>query len=201
MLNYSEASERNKQPIFNRLVPYLTADTRVLEIGSGSGQHALFIASQLPQISWQPSEQAQYVEALALNIEQLATDNIEKPLTLDVREKWPTQRFNAIYSANTLHIMSWQSVQAFFVGASRGIAPCGYLFVYGPFRYQSKFTAPSNRAFDQMLRERDPQSGIRDFEAVNALADKAGFSLVADYEMPANNQLVIWQHSLITKPA
>ncbi len=195
MLNFSEASERNKRPICQHLIPYFTDEVQLLEIGSGSGQHALYIADQLPQVFWQPSEQPQYVEALALNLEQYAPQNIAPPIPLDVREEWPERTFNAVFSANTLHIMSWSCVQAFFAGAGRSLAPNGYLIVYGPFRYQNAFTSMSNQAFDQMLKARDPNSGIRDFEAINALANEAGFMLVADYEMPANNQLIIWQYT------
>ena len=194
MLPYSEACERNKDPILGVLRPLLAPSSRVLEIGAGTGQHAVHFASELPQVTWQPTDRAEYLPGLARRIAEEGTPNLRPPLELDVmRSAWPRFDADAIYSANTLHIMSWPEVEAFFAGVGRTLPRGGVLAVYGPFRYAGRFTTESNAAFDRSLRERDPASGVRDFEAVNALAAAQGLELEADQAMPVNNQLLVWR--------
>ena len=193
MLNYSEACERNKQPISDSLSVYLTSQKSILEVGSGSGQHALFLSAHHHHLQWQPSDQDQYLDALAINIEQYASSGVLPPIELDVRQTWPNTRYDGVFTANTLHIMSWNEVESFFKGAGSVLQKHGYLFVYGPFRYQNAYTSPSNAQFNQWLKARDPASGIRDFEAVDTLAREQGLSLVDDFQMPANNQLLVWR--------
>lgn len=193
MLNYSEACERNKQSILEKLSTYLACRKTILEVGSGSGQHALFLSSHHQHLTWQPSDQERYLDALQINIEQYASQGVLSPIELNVNQAWPNVLYDGIYTANTLHIMSWKEVESFFKGVGSSIEKSGCLFVYGPFRYNNMYTSASNAQFDQWLKARDPASGIRGFEAINALAHEQGLSLVEDCLMPANNQLLIWQ--------
>ncbi len=194
MLPFSDACERNKGPILEVLRAALRESTRVIEIGSGTGQHAVHFARHLPHLSWQPTDRAEYLQDLAARIAAEGPPNLASPVELDVlQEPWPAVRGDGVFSANTLHIMSWPAVEAFFSGLPRVLEVGGVLATYGPFKYGGRFTTESNAAFDAMLRERDPQSGLRDFEAVNALAEAAGLKLEADHDLPANNQLLVWR--------
>ena len=193
MLAFSEACERNKHPILGMLRNELAESNRVLEIGSGTGQHAVHFARHLRHLEWQPTDRAAYLPDLVARIAEEGVPNLLAPLELDVLQtQWPAVTADAVYSANTLHIMSWLEVEAFFSGVGQVLAVGGVLVVYGPFRYAGRFTSESNAAFDISLRERDPASGIRDIEAVNRLAETQGLALTADHAMPANNQLLVW---------
>jgi cyclopropane fatty-acyl-phospholipid synthase-like methyltransferase len=168
----------------------------VLEVGAGTGQHAVHFARHLPHLAWQPTERDEYLELLAARVRLEGPPNLRAPLALDVNEEqWPVDTVDVVYSANTLHIMAWHEVEAFLRGAGRVLAPDGVLAVYGPFRFDGRYTSESNAAFDQYLRERDPDSAIRDFEAVDAQAVAMGLRLDANHTMPANNQLLIWRRS------
>lgn len=194
MLPFSEACERNKGPILEILTEAFAGSTRVLEIGSGTGQHAVHFAAGLPHLEWQPSDRAEYLPGLAARIAEEGPPNLRAPLVLDVTQSdWPAAGCDAVFSANTLHIMSWPEVVAFFAGLGRVLSRDAVVAVYGPFRYGGAYTSASNAAFDQSLRVRDPASGIRDFEAVNELAQAQGLALRADHRMPANNQLLVWE--------
>jgi len=198
MLPFSDACERNKQPILDVLERYLDHPARVLEIGSGTGQHAVHFARRLASVTWQPSDRAECLPGLAARIRLEGGTNIHPPIVLDVatRADWPAAgSFDALFTANTLHIVSWPHAQDLFRGVARLFAPVAgaLLFVYGPFKYRGEFTTSSNAAFDGALRARDPASGIRDFEAVDALAAQAGFALVEDCAMPVNNQMLVWR--------
>lgn len=195
MLNFSEASERNKGHILPVLQQHLGNKSHLLEIGSGSGQHALYCAPVLSHLRWQPSELEENLNALQVNLAQEQVENIDPPQALNVfQNDWqvpPT--VDAIFSANTLHIMSQDAVDAFFRGAGKILPHAGRICVYGPFRYGGRYTSESNAQFDQWLQLRDPQSGIRDFEVLNALATELGLVFVEDITMPANNQILVWQ--------
>lgn len=196
MLNFSPASENNKQAILDRLSSHLAGRTRVLEIGSGSGQHAFFFASHLPNLIWQPSELTDGIGALDQNVRQYGPENVTAPVPLDVcRHPWPVSQVSAIYTANTLHIMPWISVAELFKGTGDVLLPQGLLCIYGPMKYGGEFTTPSNADFDRWLKLNDPQSGIRDFEAVVELAAGQGLTLIEDHSMPANNQLLVFVRS------
>jgi SAM-dependent methyltransferase len=193
---WSGACERNRGPILEVLRAAFAGATRVLEVGAGTGQHAVFFAAALPHLEWQPSDRAEHLPGIAAWRDEAALSNLLPPLVLDVDEAdWPLSSCDALFSANTLHIMGWSSVEHFFRGAGRVLQTGGVLAVYGPFRYGGRHTAPSNAQFDVFLREHDPHSGIRDFEAVNALAAAQGLSLIADHAMPANNRTLLWRRA------
>jgi len=194
MLPLSEACERNKDPILGILRGAFASSRRVLEIGSGTGQHAVYFARHLPKLRWQPSDTGDSIGALRARIEQEGTANIAPPVLLDVRSHpWPVTDIDSIFSANTLHIMSWEAVREFFRGVGALLATGGVLCVYGPFRYAGRYTSESNAAFDRYLQERDKASGIRDFEAVNELAQQESLELVGDHDMPAHNRTLVWR--------
>jgi len=194
MLPYSEACERNRGPILEVLREAFADRRRVVEIGAGTGQHAVHFAKNLPQLAWQPTDRAEYLAGLAARIAAEGPPNLGTPLELDVlHDPWPAVSGDAVFSANTLHIMSWQAVEALFAGLPRILEPGGVVAIYGPFKYGGQCTTASNAAFDAMLRERDPESGLRDFEEVDALVAAVGLELQADHAMPANNQLLVWR--------
>jgi cyclopropane fatty-acyl-phospholipid synthase-like methyltransferase len=194
VLAVSEACERNKGPILEVLVGALAASRTLLEIGSGTGQHAVHFARHLPHLKWQPSERAAELGPLAERIALEGPPNLAAAIELDVRaHHWPVERCEAVFSANTLHIMAWEAVEDFFRGVGRVLTAPGVLCVYGPFRYRGAYTSDSNAGFDRLLRRRDPASGIRDFEALARLAAAQGLELAADHAMPANNQTLVWR--------
>jgi SAM-dependent methyltransferase len=193
MLPHSDACERNKEPILEVLRREFAGCTHVLEIGSGTGQHAVHFALAMPQVVWQPSETAEAMPGLRRRIFREGPKNLRAPVELDVtRLPWDVRKVDGVFTANTLHIMHWPQVVALFANLPAVAKPGTVLAVYGPFRYRGQYTSESNAAFDEMLHAQDPGSGIRDFEAVDALAREAGFALVADHPMPANNQTLVW---------
>lgn len=194
-LPFSPACERNREPILAVLRQHLAEPARVLEVGGGTGQHAEYFAAHLPHLHWHSSDRADYLPGLATRLAQADLPNLPAPFELDVSrcELWPAQRFDAVYSANTLHIMGWSEVEQFFRLVDSVLEPRSTLIVYGPFNYGGRFTSESNAAFDAQLRADDPRRGIRDFEAVDALARAQGFALVTDFAMPANNRCLVWR--------
>jgi SAM-dependent methyltransferase len=193
MLPFSAACERNKDPILEVLRARFAGRTQVLEIGSGTGQHAVYFARELGHLTWHPTEQLAYLADLTERVKLEGPRNLRPPMLLDVRQAvWPVRGVDALFTANTLHIMSWTEVMALFNGIGTVLAPAGVLCIYGPFRYSGRYTSDSNREFDQMLQERDPQSGLRDIEAVRPLADQYGLHLDADFDLPANNRLLVF---------
>ena len=193
MLPLSDACERNKEPILSVLRGRFARCTHVLEIGSGTGQHAVYFARQLGHLTWHPTEQLVYLADLTERVKLEGPGNLRAPTLLDVRQAvWPVRGVDAMFTSNTLHIMSWSEVMALFNGIGTVLAPGGVLCIYGPFRYSGRYTSDSNREFDQMLQERDPQSGLRDIEAVRPLAGQYGLHLDADLDLPANNRLLVF---------
>lgn len=190
---YAAACDRNREPILAVLRTHFAGCTRVLEIGSGTGQHAVHFAAAMPWLTWQCSDVADHLPGIRQWLDEAGLPNTPEPLALDVRGEWPAQRFDAVFSANTLHIMGWPEVITLFARLPQVLAEAATVAVYGPFNYGGAFTSDSNREFDAWLKARDPDSGIRDFEAVNALAREAGLHLRADIVMPANNRMLVWQ--------
>ena len=194
---FAPACERNRDPIVAVLKSELAQASSVLEIGSGTGQHAVHFAAAMPHLVWQCSDQAEYLDGIRAWLAEAALPNTPPPLTLDVTaDAFPAQRYDAVFSANTLHIMSWLAVQHLFAGLPKVLGEGAKLIVYGPFNYGGRFTSESNAAFDASLREGAPHRGIRDFEAVNELAEGIGLRLLKDFEMPANNRCLVWQQAV-----
>ncbi|HUH90409.1 MAG TPA: DUF938 domain-containing protein [Lysobacter sp.] len=226
---FSPSCERNREPILAVLRTHFADRRHVLEIGSGTGQHAVHFAAAMPWLVWQCSDRAEHLPGIRQWLAEAALPNTPEPLVLDVAtDPWPlpllplppagegwgegtrsaargtamregVATFDAVFSANTLHIMGWPEVEAFFAGIDRALPPgepaappTATLVVYGPFNYAGRYTSDSNRAFDGWLQARDPRSAIRDFEAVDALARAIGLRLVEDVAMPANNRCLVW---------
>ena len=189
---FSQACENNKNPILDVLRKCFVNAKQVLEIGSGSGQHALHFAEQLSWLTWQPTEIAERIPVLRDNCGLSPPENLSVPLVLNIFERWPENKSDAIFSANTLHIVPISGTEAIFSGMATNITPGFRAAIYGPFKYGGKYTSESNAAFDKWLRSQNFQSGIRDFEVVDEMARRAGLSLIEDFKMPANNQLLVW---------
>jgi len=189
---FAPACERNKEPILAVLKPYFEARRCVLEIGSGTGQHAAFFASALPNTVWQTSDLDENLPGIRMWLDEAALPNLPPPLSIDVTGEWPKQRFDAVFTANSLHIMPWSAVEQFFAGVDTVLERDALLAIYGPFNYHGTYTSQSNREFDGWLKQRSALSAIRDFENVDALARRIGLQLVKDHAMPANNRLIVW---------
>ncbi|HEY9097896.1 MAG TPA: DUF938 domain-containing protein [Thiobacillus sp.] len=190
---FSESCVQNRDPILAVLHNAFADRHHVLEIGSGTGQHAVDFGTAMPHLRWQTSDVAAHHAGIQMWLDEAALPNVLPPIELDVRQQaWHTGRYDAIFSANTLHIMGWPEVELFFEGVGQILEPAGVLAVYGPFNYNGAFTSESNARFDVWLKSRDPVSGVRDFEAVNALAQAQGLVLQQDIAMPANNRTLIW---------
>jgi SAM-dependent methyltransferase len=190
---FAPACERNQAPILEVLRPYFVERRRVLEIGSGTGQHAVFFAPALPNTIWQTSDVAENLPGIRMWLAEAALPNLPPPLELDVTGTWPDARFDAVFTANSIHIMPWTAAEKMFASLAGVLEPQALLAVYGPFNYGGNFTSDSNRSFDAWLKERSALSGVRDFEAIDALAESIGLRLLEDHPMPANNRLLVWQ--------
>jgi SAM-dependent methyltransferase len=190
---FSESCERNKDPILAVLRHVFERPGTVLEIGSGTGQHAVHFARAMPEWVWQTSDLPVHHPGILAWQEEAGLPNLPPPLSLDVGGPWPATQFDYAFTANTLHIMSWTEVVLFFACVSRVLKPEARLAVYGPFNYGGQYTSESNARFDEWLKARNPHSAIRNFESVNNLAQSAGFTLLADLPMPANNRTVVWE--------
>jgi cyclopropane fatty-acyl-phospholipid synthase-like methyltransferase len=187
---YSQACEDNKNSILAVLKTAFANTQQVLEIGSGSGQHAVYFASNLPHLQWQTSDLKINHRGINQWVDAYPCVNLIRPVNLDLQQPWPISTVEGIYTANTLHIISWPLVEKFFAGVKKCLANHGRLCIYGPFNYHGKFTSDSNADFNVWLKNRDEKSGIRDFEAILTLAQAADLTLVKDHTMPANNRLL-----------
>lgn len=202
VIPFSEACERNKDVILDVIAPYLQRVDSVLEIGTGTAQHALHFARANPQLDWQTSDQREYLGGIMAQLENARQSNaphvnVLPPIELDVNQPiWVPSgtRYPIVFTANTFHIMSIVDVEAFFMGLADVVSSNAHLIIYGPFKYQGKFTSGSNADFDQSLRSRGVGSCIKDFETVRRLASSAGFGLHTDHRMPANNQCLIFSN-------
>lgn len=195
-LAFSQACENNKSPILSVLNSVLSNSTKVLEIGTGTGQHAVYFSEKLPHLTWLTSDLAVNHPSILSRIEHSKLTNIHKPLTLDLNQPWHhlnSSSVDAVFTANTLHIISISLVKSFFERVKMHLIPGGVLCIYGPFKYKAEFTSDSNESFNHWLKERDINSGIRDFEDIVKFANNAGLTLINDYVMPANNQLLVFR--------
>ena len=195
MYHFSPSAERNKEPILQQLLKWLEGNEIILEIGSGSGQHALFFAEYLPKICWRCSDRRDYLPELTDNIRSAEQANVLPPIELDVMHyDWGLKQYDAIFTANTFHIMTKVGVDYFLTHVCQALPPQGKLIVYGPFNYHSAYTSDSNRDFDVMLRQRNVGSCIKSFETINKTLSDNHFTLQDDVAMPANNRLIVWQY-------
>lgn len=191
---FTQSCENNKQPILDIIRHEFSPGSLVLEIGSLTTQHVQHFAAAMPEVRWQPTDLPENLATVQAGLADCPLTNIAAPLALDVSQQpWPIEHADGIFSANTLHIMPYEYVELFFRGAGHILRAGGKLCVYGPFKYNGDFTTPSNAQFDVWLKQRDPRSGVRDFEQVDIWANMAGLLLLADHAMPANNQLLVWE--------
>jgi hypothetical protein len=190
---HSAACERNRDPILQVLRQWFTQAGSVLEVGSGTGQHAVHFAANLPHLQWQPTDCEDTLPGIRLWVEEAALPNLSAPLRLDVRDvEWPVQTADYVFSANTAHIMSWPEVELMVAGIGGVLRQRGLFCLYGPFNRDGRFTSPSNQEFDASLRTRDPNMGLRDDQALRALGRQHGLVFTAEHSMPANNRILIW---------
>ena len=197
MKPYSESCEQNQAPILEILRETLPNQQRVLEIASGTGQHAVYFGRALPHLTWQTSELVQNHEGILAWLNEAQLPNVLPPVAIDVNDdQWPIEIVDTVFNANTVHIISWTEVERMFAGIARVLSAGGILCLYGPFNYEGKFTSESNARFDVWLKSRNKNSGVRDFEAINRLAETYGFFLLRDVAMPSNNRTLVWQRAL-----
>ncbi|WP_018872298.1 DUF938 domain-containing protein [Thioalkalivibrio sp. ALJ16] len=193
---FAPAADQNRGPILAVLRERFLAHGRVLEIGAGTGQHAVHFAAALPHLDWYPSDVAENLPGVEAWRQDAALPNLRPARALDVlRDVWPEGPFEYAYSANTVHIMHWPAVEAMFAGLGRVLAPGGQFALYGPFAHDGAHTAASNARFDQALRAQDPGMGVRDRADLDALATAAGLAPEAVIDLPANNQILLWRHA------
>ena len=192
--------DRNQGPILEVLRDCFSDRKQVLEVGSGTGQHAVFFAAAMPWLKWQTADMAENLPGIRLWLDEARLSNMPPPLELQAAGPWPKGPYDAVFSSNTLHIMGWSDVQKLFAALDGVMAKDAVLAVYGPFNYGGKFTSASNAEFDVWLKQRSAASGIRDFEAVNALAASIGLTLLADHAMPANNRTLVWKRGSSQPP-
>lgn len=192
MKPYSEACDNNKVPILNEIALLFRKCVDIFEIGSGTGQHAVFFAEKVPTLQWHTSDRIENHSGIIQWLDESRLQNVTYPIELDVTKgSWPDRQFDAVFTANTCHIMHWHEVVAMFEGV-KALLSTGSLFViYGPFNYGNKYTSESNKRFDKMLKQRDPESGLRNYEELMLLANNNSFGCVKDIAMPANNRLLV----------
>lgn len=193
---FSQSCENNQAVILAELERLLEHGQKVLEVGSGTGQHAVYFAGQLPRLIWQTSDQLQYHAGIKLWLNDAALNNALAPLELDVRSvDWSAMTYDAVFTANTLHIMAAEAAEHFVDQVSSALPPGGLFIAYGPFNYNGRFSSESNARFDVWLKQQNPLSGIRDFEVLNRCAAQGGMYLLEDVVMPTNNRLLVWRKS------
>jgi len=191
---FSQACENNKDPILQIISTVFCHPTTVWEIGSGTGQHACHFARHLPHLEWQPTDRADNIQGIGLWLEETRLPNLKPAITLDVTDTvWSCNKIDAVFTANTLHIMSWDEVQILFHRLAEHLNAKALVCIYGPFNYNGTYTSDSNARFDQWLKSQNRVSGIRHFEDIVLLATASGLQLISDNAMPANNRLLVLQ--------
>jgi SAM-dependent methyltransferase len=192
---FAPAASRNRDPILSELRELLSEGARVLEIASGTGQHVVHFAANLPEASWQPSDvDPAALASIRAHVSDSGLDNVREPIELDVRnEDWGVDEVDCVLCCNMVHISPWECSVALFAGAARVTGAAGQLITYGPYRFDGTFTAPSNEQFDRSLKSRDPSWGVRDVEDLKDLAREHDLGLVRSIAMPANNHILVWR--------
>lgn len=192
---FAPACERNRDPILEVLRECFAGRREVLEIGSGTGQHAVHFAAAMPWLRWRCSDVEANLPGILAWLDEAALPNLPPPVALDVTGRWPPLAVDAVFTANTLHIMGWDAVKATFAALPSVTVPGAVLAVYGPFNVGGRFSGPGNAAFDAQLRAADPVRGLRDLDAVDALAREVGFAGLEIRTMPADNRCLVWRRS------
>ena len=191
---FAQSCVENRDPIYSVLAPRVEGCETLLEIGSGTGQHAVYFGAELSDLTWQTSDRRENHGGILAWLAEAGLPNVRPPLALDVlSDTWPAGSFDGAFSANTAHIMSENAVVAMFGGIGQVLRPGGLFLLYGPFNYDGRFTAPSNASFDVSLRQRDPSMGIRDLSWLREIAESSGLMLAEDIEMPVNNRTLVWR--------
>ncbi|MGZ5006314.1 MAG: DUF938 domain-containing protein [Methylobacter sp.] len=199
---FSQACENNKDPILQVIKTVFCRPVTVWEIGSGTGQHACYFAEHLPHLEWQPTDRSENIPGIRLWREEARLANLKAPLILDVTDaEWPCSAVDALFTANTLHIISWDEVRIFFARLAGYLNPNALVCIYGPFNYHGAYTSDSNADFDHWLKSQNTRCGIRNFEDIESLSAAAGLSLLDDHAMPANNRLLVLQNSRVAPVA
>lgn len=194
MKRFSEACRRNRDPILEVLRDVLPEEGFVFEIGSGTGQHAAYFASKMPDLVWQPSDRGDDHASIEAWRRDADAANLRAPVRFNLfDDEAPVDRADAVVCINTIHIAPWEATPRLFEHAAELLPPEGAIFLYGPFRYRDRELEESNKKFDRHLRQRDPESGLRYFEDVDAAARDAGFCHEGDVAMPANNRSIWWR--------
>ena len=189
---FAQAAQQNRDDILPILKEAFKHSSHVLEIGSGTGQHAVYFAQHLKHLTWQTSDLARMLPGIQLWIDEASLPNLPTPIELDVNQSWPPANFDALYAANVTHIMHWPDIEAMFAGINKSLQREAIFCLYGPFNIDGKYTSASNESFDQWLKQRDPDSGLRDKQELDKLADKYGLEVSQKWDMPANNMILSW---------
>lgn len=193
---FAESCAQNQQVILDILKTLLTESGTVLEIGSGTGQHAVFFTEQLPHLNWQPSDLIDQHSGMQLWLDEVEHNRIKAPLEIDVdKGPWSVENIDYVYTANTTHIISSSQTENMLKHVGACLKPGGLFIQYGPFNYNGTYTSESNARFDMWLKERDPNSCIKHFETIQVLAEEHGMRILKDIEMPANNRILVWRKS------
>jgi SAM-dependent methyltransferase len=196
MKPFAESCEQNKLPILYILRETFAQTRLVLEIGSGTGQHAVCFARELPYLTWQTSDVSENHSGIQAWLDEARLSNVLPPLQLDVAtSSWPPRIYDGVFSANTVHIMHWPQVEDLFAGIGQVLLPAGRFCLYGPFNSNGRYTAESNARFDIWLKQRDPGMGVRDMEELDRLALEAGLTRIGQHPMPADNFMLVWERT------
>ena len=188
---YSESCDQNKEVILSVISPLFSSLSNVLEIGSGTGQHAIYFAEKMPHLRWHTSDCLSYLNGINMWLADTGLTNVMPPIELNVsRSQWPQLGVDAVFTANSIHIMHQQDVVNLINGVGKLLKLGGSFVIYGPFNYNGLYTSKSNENFDRWLKQRDAFSGINNFEEIESLAKSNNMQLVTDYEMPANNRIL-----------
>lgn len=190
---YSESCKQNREPIRQVLGQFVNGRQSVLEIGSGTGQHAVYFSGQYPFLQWQTSDLTENHAGIQSWINDSGLNNVYPPIELDVIAQWPDRKFDLLYSANTVHIMSSYAVQKLFSAIPGCMHDESVFLLYGPFNYLGQYTSDSNARFDMWLKQRDPESSIKNFEWLKDIGQQSGLECTHDFAMPANNRILVWQ--------
>jgi len=190
MKPYAASCDDNKEVILEVIKPYLKNKQCVLEIASGTGQHAVFFAQACPDLKWQPSDLVDNLQGIQHWLNDALCTNLLDPIELDVSQQWPSKQYDAVFTANSLHIMTHQQVVDCFSGLGKILSKSAVCLFYGPFNYAGRYTSDSNKNFDIWLKNQNSGSCIKDFESICSLAKQQGLTLLNDHAMPANNRVL-----------